>query len=61
MDKEALIGILKAYWWLAALIIYFAVAIICGIGFHANGIERPILRAIIWPIPIIRLLLGGTL
>jgi len=49
------------YWWLIAVGCVVASQIVAACLFAHYGIERPILRGILWPIPVIRLLLGGSL
>ena len=50
---------LAKYWWLIAIIVYIALAVTMGVYLHNTGAERPIIGGILWPIRLIKLLLGG--
>jgi type II secretory pathway component PulF len=50
---------LKKYWWMLLIVVYVVIGVIVGIALQSNGLERPILGSILWPIRLLKLLLGG--
>ncbi len=50
---------MKIYIWLAGIAAYVIPAIVMGIYLVSNGLERPVIGAVLWPLRILKLLLGG--
>lgn len=47
------------WYFIGGAVAYVAVAILVGILLANNGMERPIIGGLLWPLRIIKLLLGG--
>ena len=45
-------------YFLIGLGVYVAGAVLMGLELHLHNCDYPILRSLIWPVPLIRFLLG---
>jgi hypothetical protein len=54
-----MITFLAKYWWLVAVIVYVTAAVALGVYLHHTGAERPIIGGLLWPIRLVKMLLGG--
>lgn len=45
-------------YWLSGIGVYLTGAVITATLLYNHGVEFPILRSLLWPIPLVKLLLG---
>ncbi len=47
------------WWWCAGITCYVVPAVLTVVYILANGLDRPLIGGLLWPLRIIKLLFGG--
>jgi hypothetical protein len=58
MNLTSLLSSKYLYWIIGA---YVVGAVIVGLELHLHGCSMPILRSLLWPVPLVRFLCGANL
>lgn len=48
-----------AYWWIAGISAYVVPAAVMLAYILSTGAQRPVIGAVLWPLRLIKMLLGG--